>query len=235
MSRKVYIVGGVFLVLSVIEVFSLAIGTESLHAYIKPFLMPSLMVTAILALLPTACDRKTITNLAIALTMHTAGDILLLFPGVKFLMAGLTAFLIGHIFYIIILSKRFGKLSPSEALWFVAVPVIMLSNLITMPFDLPVKMRIAVSFYCAALLCITSSGILGVIRKYPYSWLILSGGLFFMGSDLMIALETFMGIDFPFRHPLIMFTYILAEILLAGGIALPYIKNKLLDNQNNTI
>lgn len=230
MNRKVCVIGTVFLLLSIVEVTSLAFGTESLHPWIKPFLMPSLMAAAVLALLGTDCDRKLILYLAAALTLHTVGDVLLLFSGMNFLMAGLTAFLIGHIFYLLILWRRFGKLRPSEALWFVAVPVTVLPLLITIPFHLEGNMGLAVVLYGACLFSITACGIGGIIKKYPYSGLIVIGGLLFISSDFMIAVDSFMGLDFPFRHPLIMLTYIAAEAFLVSGIVLPYIRKNLLEN-----
>lgn len=224
MKKSAYLSGALFLTLSIVEVAALALGFSSLHAYIKPFLMPSLMAFAILALLPTQCSRKDILNIALALSLHTVGDILLLFHGMNFLMAGLGAFLTGHIFYLLIFWKLFGKIKPSLVLWAVALPALIIPVLITIPFELSGPMRIAVTIYASALLCIAACGIGGMIRKLPYSALILAGALFFIISDFMIGLDAFMHIDFPFRHPSIMFTYLLAEALLVSGIVLPYIK-----------
>lgn len=231
MKKSACLSGALFLTLSIIEVTALAIGIADLHAYIKPFLMPSLMATAVLALLPAECGRKDILNLAIALSLHTIGDILLLFPGMNFLMAGLGAFLTGHIFYLLIFWKLLGDIKPSAVLWAVVLPALIIPALITIPFELSGPMRIAVTIYASALLCITACGIGGIIRKTPYSALIVAGGLFFIISDFMIGLEAFMDIDFPFRHPSIMLTYILAEALLVSGVALPYIKRNISGNE----
>lgn len=229
MKKSAFISGILFIVLSIAEVGALALGISDLHAYIKPFIIPSLMAAAILALLPTACGRKDILNLGIALSLHTAGDILLLFPGMNFLMAGLGAFLTGHVFYLLIFWKLLGNIKPSKALWLVVFPVLVLPVLITLPFNLAGAMKIAVCVYASALLCITACGIGGMLRKKPYSALIMAGGLFFIVSDFMIALDAFMNIDFPFRHPAIMLTYILAQALLVSGMALPYLKGKTIE------
>ena len=53
----------------------------------------------------------------------------------------------------------------------------------------------------------------------------IAGALFFIVSDFLLALNVFNGIGFPFRHAVIMGTYLLAEWLLVSAM----VRNRLLE------
>ena len=54
---------------------------------------------------------------------------------------------------------------------------------------------------------------------------ILLGAVFFLISDALLALNVFKGVDFPFRHAVVMATYLLAEWLLVSGM----VRNRLME------
>ena len=89
-------------------------------------------------------------------------------------------------------------------------------------------MLLAVRIYASILLLMTSFGIYGMIKKYPYSTNLVVGAVLFIISDFIIALNSFSGIDFLFRHVVVMITYLLAEVLLVSAVVLPVINRKII-------
>lgn len=228
MKKYAYFTGIVFILLSVIEIVSLAFWGESLHKYIKSFLVPSLCATALLLLLDAKSDFKTVCFFVSAMVMHTIGDIFLLFPGMNWFMAGLGAFLLGHIFYLLIFVKFIAGIRQSSLIFCILIPVIIVAFFITMLFNLQGElMLLAVRIYASILLLMTSFGIYGMIKKYPYSTNLVVGAVLFIISDFIIALNSFSGIDFLFRHVVVMITYLLAEVLLVSAVVLPVINRKI--------
>ena len=218
MKKSVRIAGFVFLALSLLEVIPMAFGVEAIHPWIKPLLIPSLAVAALIALLPEHGGKKTVL-LAIGMALHAAGDILLLLDshGFAFFAAGLGAFLLGHFCYLwVMLTGMGGMKGWKETLcWVLPLPTaIVLTGL----FGAEGAMRYAISAYAITLLFEMATGVLWMLRKRPMGRRILLGAILFMISDVLLAINVFNGVDFPTRHALVMATYLVAEWLLVSGM-----------------
>lgn len=211
--------GILFVLLSVLETVTLSLGVSSIHPWIKPLLIPSLAAAALCALLPEHKGWRT-TVLAVGMGLHTAGDVLLLFDshGFVWFAAGLAAFLLGHFCYIAVLLGLHEKLRGWKEILLWSVVPLVAAPLIASCFEVNGALRVVLVVYAAALLYLAASGGLWILRKRPFGWRILVGGLFFIASDGILALHAFNGIDFPLRHAVVMGTYLIAEWLLVSGM-----------------
>jgi uncharacterized membrane protein YhhN len=216
MKTQTKIAGIIFLLLSIADVVCLALGDEATPMYIKPFLMPSLAAAALMQLLPENKGRMPIL-LAIGLTFHTAGDILLMFDGFTCFAAGLGSFLIGHFFYLAILLSGMGGLKGWKEILCLLVPMV-LAPVLVMLFGVEWPFSAVVTVYAFTLMIVAASGVLWALRGKAFAIRIIVGGIIFIISDSLIAIDSFAGIDFPFRHALVMLTYVTAEWLLVSGM-----------------
>lgn len=216
MKTSAKIAGVVFLLLSLIDVLSVFIGGNNIHLYVKPLLMPSLATAALCQLLPENSGRLTCLLMA-GLCFHTAGDVLLLFKGFTFFAAGLGAFLVGHWFYLAILFSGIGGLKGWKEVLCICVPLV-LAPVIVGFFGVEWPFSAAVVIYAFTLMVVSASGILWKLRGRQFAWRIFWGGIIFIISDSLIALNAFAGIDFTLRNELIMPTYLFAEWLLVSGM-----------------
>ena len=208
----------IFLLLGLADVLLLAFGNETAPRYVKPFLMPFLCATALSELLPENSGRMPLL-LAIGLLFHTAGDIFLLFDshGFVWFALGLGSFLVGHLFYLSILIPSLGKLSYKESMTAGLAPLAAVALIVPF-FKLEWPLNAAVTVYGFVLLCVATCGVIGALRKMKYSGWIIAGGIFFIISDALIAVNLFLGIDFPLRHSIDMATYLFAECCLVGAM-----------------
>lgn len=216
MRKSARAAGLVFLVLSVVEVISLASHIMWVNAIVKPLLMPSLAVAALCALLPEQRGWKT-ALLAGALALHTAGDVLLLLHGPVLFAAGLVAFLLGHICYLVILFGRMGRCHGWREKVLCLQPAL-LAPLIVSLFDTDGAMRALLPAYALALLFVPTGGGIWLLRGRTTGWRIVIGGVLFVASDTLIAMNVFNGIDFPLHQATMMGTYLLAEWLIVSAI-----------------
>lgn len=210
------IAGIIFLLLSIADVVCLALGDETTPMYIKPFLMPTLAAAALVQLLPENKGWMPIL-LAIGLVFHTTGDDLLMLNGFTFFAAGLGAFLIGHFFYLAILLSGMGGLKGWKEILCLVVPLV-LAPVLVMLFGVEWPFSAVVTVYAFTLMIVAASGILWALRGRAFATRIIVGGIIFIISDSLIAIDSFAGIDFPFRHALVMLTYLTAEWLLVSGM-----------------
>ena len=218
MKKSARIAGFIFIALSLLDVVPLCFGVESIHPCVKPFLILSLLAAALLALLPEHKGRQT-TLLAVGMAFHAAGDILLLFDskGFVWFAAGLGAFLLGHFCYIAVLLYKMGGLRGWYEIFTWVVPLLIVFPIISF-FEAEGALRIVLTVYALTLLYVIASGVLWRLRGRELGWRVLAGGLFFIASDALLALNAFNGINFPLRHAAVMATYLLAEWLLVSAM-----------------
>ena len=218
MKNSARIAGFIFIVLSLLDVLPLCFGVESIHPCVKPFLILSLLAAALLALLPEHKGRQTVL-LAVGMAFHAAGDILLMFDSKGFIWfaAGLGAFLLGHFCYIAVLLYKMGGLRGWKEILTWAVPLLVVFPLISF-FKAEGALHTILAVYALALLYVAASGVLWRLRGRKLGWRVLAGGLFFIASDALLALNAFNGITFPLRHAAVMGTYLLAEWLLVSAM-----------------
>ncbi len=212
-----------FIVASVVNVAAWIWGQSALAALVKPALMPLLSLSTVACALGYRVDRRLLGWLVAAQLFGFLGDTLLIREGFIFFASGIGAFLIGHIFYISLFGGRSWKgLTWKE--WVISLPFMMggvygLVRLLKISGDLLVPMAV----YGFMLMLLIFSTLCGLIRfRHRGAWaLVFLGALLFTFSDALIAAETFEVVSFPLLDATIMFTYLLAQSLLAiGGLRL---------------
>lgn len=212
-----------FIVASVVNVAAWIWGQSALAALVKPALMPLLSLSTVACALDYRVDRRLLGWLVAAQLFGFLGDTLLIREGFIFFASGIGAFLIGHIFYISLFGGRSWKgLTWKE--WVISLPFMMggvygLVRLLKISGDLLVPMAV----YGFMLMLLIFSTLCGLIRfRHRGAWaLVFLGALLFTFSDALIAAETFEVVSFPLLDATIMFSYLLAQSLLAiGGLRL---------------
>ena len=206
----------------------------SLHAeanLTKALLMPLLLFYVLSQIFRHGGEKSAAFCATGALVLHCLGDIILELRGEVVFVAGLAAFLVGHIFYLTYIIRKLGELRfPENTVW-------VLSGLIAIGLALALtsgegKMIFPVAVYSLALMSYVAAGIAGLLKsnrtkksgmglprgaKSAFCY-ILFGGILFISSDALIALGAFRGLTFPYKGAVVMGTYLLAEFLLASGV-----------------
>ncbi len=150
------------------------------------------------------------------------GDTFLMFQDYNsmFFIFGLGSFLIAHLAYIMAFYKFKGKKNQvvliSTSLFFAAYSL----NLLLALWPGLNDMLIPVIVYAFVL---TVMGIIGVVRNYGISILIVLGAILFIISDSLIAYNKFVE-PVIYSRISIMFTYILAQFLIVKGLSNRMIK-----------
>jgi len=208
--------GIVFIAITLADVILLAAGNETIPPYIKPFLIPSLAVAAMLSLLPEHKGKLT-THLAVGMAFHTAGDIFLIFSGRHFIffVMGLVGFLIGHLFYLTIIGKGLGKIKGWKEICALVAPLI-ITPPVAASFGTGWPMSGALTCYGIALFSVTTASMIWAFRGRRLAWRAAIGGFVFIFSDMLVAANVLSDIDFPFRHAIVMATYLAAEWMLVS-------------------
>ena len=147
------------------------------------------------------------------------GDTCLLSSDLPLFAGGIGAFLIGHIFYISIFGgeswKRLGWKAWTAGLVVMLGLVVGLVKVLRISGALLPPMAIY-GFVLTLLMFSTLCGLLRLPDKG--SWAILFiGSVLFTFSDALIAAGTFGVINFPQQDFVIMFTYLIAQSMLAWG------------------
>lgn len=212
-----------FLAVALLELWAEASANNSLVYYTKPLLMP-LLATWLMTTVQHSGRRPFFRRAVFgALIFSTLGDVLLMFSGAIFFLAGLFFFLLAHLFYIGaftsvaslasgFLHRRWGWLAL-----FLSYPSLLLFFLWT---DIPKGLHLPVMLYAMVITamawCVVNMK--GKIASAVF-WSMLAGALLFIASDSMIALYRF---GHPFEHArvAIMLTYIAGQFLLVRGAVL---------------
>lgn len=216
--KKVYGSGlMVFFILAIVEMAALIVAdctheaaAYSIARWVKPFLMPSL---AIAAMLDRRIPRKTARFIICALIFHAAGDILLLFSGENYFIAGIGAFFIGHILYLVSLWGLLDGIKSGGKIGIIALTAGLAVGLM-LPYRISGFLQICAYIYGATLLSLVSFSLTGLIRGHRNAVLSLIGGVLFVISDSLIAVSAFHSLHLPFHDSLIMLTYLAAQFLI---------------------
>ena len=218
MKKNTKIAGCIFLVLGILDLLCIITSHEEWRFFTKPLLMPSLAAAALLQLLPEHKGKSTWLLLA-GLCFHTLGDTLLLLDskGFVFFAAGLGAFLVGHFFYLAILLSGIGGLRNWKEFLCLLVPLVMAPILVGL-FGVEWPFSAVVSVYALTLMIVAARGVLWKLRDKAFASRVIWGGIIFIISDSLIAVNAFAGLDFPFRAPLVMISYLIAEVLLVSAM-----------------
>ena len=186
------------------------------HYLTKPALVLSLLMFFLKQ--STHLDKRTRNVLVLALLFSLLGDSLLMFvsKSMHFFTGGLVAFLLAHIFFIILFYRKKSKnprgfgLSLGTILYMLLILNFISSNLGTMRYPVILYMVIIMLMFLAATHRQKEVG------KLSYN-LILIGAILFVVSDSILALNKFYK---PILYPQIsiMLTYGLAQLLITLGI-----------------
>ena len=190
-----------------------------LAAAVKPALMPLLAAAVLAYAINHRLDKRKLTLLICAQLFGCVGDVCLLSDAFPLFAGGIGAFLIGHIFYISI----FGGESWKGMGWKGWVPglVVMLGLVFGLVKLLHVSGALLppMAVYGFVLTLLMFSTFCGLVRlEDKATWGILfAGAVLFTFSDCLIAAGTFDAFHLPLHDFVIMFTYLIAQTLLAIG------------------
>jgi uncharacterized membrane protein YhhN len=182
----------------------------------KPALMILLAAYAYQEMKPNF--RKWDKFLLLALFSSWLGDVFLMASADIFFLLGLGAFLITHIFYILIFKRDFqltDKVNFSLAFGMLALYGLgLLKNLLP---NLPSDMHIPIAIYAFTILTmvITAVGRKGNVSRESHN-LVLIGAVSFMISDSLIAMNKFVS-EIPNANIWIMLLYMVGQLLIVKG------------------
>ncbi len=158
-------------------------------------------------------DGGTKFLLMLALLSGTAGDALLEAPWEDAFLMGLGAFLVGHVFYImLVLNNKDAKAPPANKLLVGLVWIAVIANFIIM-FMQQAEITLPIIAYSLILATMASTAILSRFNLFYVG----IGAILFMVSDMILGLAMF--IDIPsWMGNVVWATYFPAQALLTLGI-----------------
>ncbi len=183
----------------------------------KPLLMPLLILSYWFA------TSEANLWIVCALAFGWWGDIFLMLPGEKSrnFLAGLVAFLINHLLYIVAFALSWTHLGALPA-WFylLVIPYFVFALLIYRALRQGLgKMKGPVIIYLGVILLMGIAALLRYGSCDPTSfWLVLSGSVVFMISDSILAWSKFRKL-IAGNRVMVMASYLLAQFLIEYGFA----------------
>ena len=216
MKNKLYL--SVYIGFSIFYLLITAFNQEDIARILKPFLLPILVIAV-----ASSAHFGTKKILITALTFSWIGDVILLFAdkGEIFFILGLVAFLVSHVFYIILFSKQTISKTISNKLSFVAGIGLILLYFFGMITTLGPKLgslTIPVVIYAVVISTMLFYALKGSFQwnTIPYQS-VLIGAVFFISSDSILAFNKF-DQTIPYASFLIMITYLAAQFCIVWGI-----------------
>lgn len=207
-----------FLGFSIIYLLIIFIGREDAAWYLKPFLLPFLILAVYVH------ERfNTQRILLTALILSWIGDIILMFAdnGKLYFIAGLIAFLLSHISYIKLFSKQLKiYLKKSKIIFWIGVTAIAFYLIVMMLILLPSlgDLKIPVFLYALTISIMLLFALKGFLNwQKPANIYILIGAIVFVASDSLLAFDKFYA-PLQYSSILIMATYLIAQYLIVDGI-----------------
>lgn len=216
MKNKKLLIG--FLTLSSIYLIILLLNLDEIAWFLKPVLIPFLILGVYFS-----GSFPTKKLLLVALSFSWIGDIILLFADRDelFFIAGLIAFLISHIVYILLFNKQLKyKNRKNKAVFWIGVTAIIMYLIIMVSILLPHLGDLTMPVFVYAL--VISTMLLFAFKGFltweePGNWFVLIGAIAFVSSDSILAFNKFYA-PIVMSSFLIMVTYLLAQYLIVVGI-----------------
>ena len=196
----------------------LLLGGENIAWFLKPFLLPFLIVAVYLH---ESFASKQI--LIIALSFSWIGDIILLFAdkGESYFIGGLIAFLLSHIFYIILFNKQLKiYIKKSKIVYWISITLIITYLIGLMVVLMPNlgDLLLPVFIYAMTISIMLLFALKGFLNwQKPANIYILIGAIIFVASDSILAFDKFYT-TIQYSSFLIMITYLAAQYLIVRGI-----------------
>ncbi|TYP99384.1 putative membrane protein YhhN [Tenacibaculum adriaticum] len=210
-QTKILIASILFLIVSAIEVYAVAVNSQPLEMIFKPLLMTVLAVVYLFSV------KKPSFWFLSALFFSFWGDVFLLFKD-DFFVFGLASFLFAHILYIKITTNFLKKESFAKVAVASAPFVVYLLALLLLINDNLGDMLIPVTVYG---ITISSFGAVTLLNYISHKstanlWLFL-GAVIFITSDSLIAINRFYEPK-EIYGVIIMVTYIAAQYLICKAM-----------------
>ncbi|MBR5174589.1 MAG: aldehyde dehydrogenase family protein [Bacteroidales bacterium] len=211
----------IFCVPVVVNLIAVTIGSRPLEMISKPLLMPLIALAVYLIAKERDIRGNRVPLIISALLFGAVGDILLMIGGFGPFLAGMAAFLIGHIFYFSVLPSPWkvkGVSGKVASVFFLAILIVGILNLASR-FPVEGIMATAVKVYaCAFAFLIHASVTAAIDRKRPLYLLTALGFVIFAFSDFLVAIGAFTDLEIPHHGLLVMSTYILAQMIVAFSL-----------------
>jgi uncharacterized membrane protein YhhN len=207
-----------FIGFSLVYLLIILFEKEEIAWFLKPLLLPFLILAVYIN------ERFNTKNILLtALTLSWIGDIILMFAdkGELYFIAGLIAFLLSHISYIILFSKQLRiYIKKSKIIYWIGVTAIALYLIVMMLILLPSlgDLKAPVFVYALTISIMLLFALKGFLNwQKPASIYILIGAIIFVASDSILAFDKFYA---PLKYSsfLIMVTYLIAQYLIVTGI-----------------
>lgn len=208
-----------FLLSAVGVILSLVFDSSYLHWITKPLIMITLGVYYI------AASRSRSASVLLAIFFSLAGDVFLMFDGSfsQAFIAGLSAFLLAHIFYILAYRQHRDE-SEENALKGIqkirfSFPIILAgTGLIVILYPSLGSLKIPVVIYALVLIIMVVNAVFRYGRTSINSfWLVFGGSASFMLSDALLAINKFFK-PLPAAGFWVMAFYMLAQCCIIMGI-----------------
>lgn len=207
-----------FAVFCIIYLGIILLRMENTAWFLKPILLPFLIFAVYIH---EKFTSKRI--LLIALTFSWIGDIILLFTdkGELYFICGLIAFLISHIFYIVLFNKQLKMyIKKSKTIYWIGITLIIFYLVTMMLILLPNlgPLFIPVFVYAMTISIMLIFAFKGFLNwDKPANSYIFIGAIIFVASDSLLAFNKFYA-PIQYSSFLIMITYLTAQYLIVIGV-----------------
>lgn len=197
------------------------LGNPAMTGISKPFLMPLMALSIFLVAKERGVRDRRVKTIILALLFGAIGDIFLIIPGIGYFLAGMLAFLIGHIFYFCTLPAPWKVKGVTGKILSALLFIALLAGVLTFASRFPLKgpLRIAVLVYaCAFAFLIHACLVAAIDRKKPIYFITSLGFLVFALSDTFVAIGAFTDFKVPNRGFIVMSTYIAAQLIVSFSL-----------------
>ncbi len=221
MKKRNFLTAGFIIVVIMVLVAQVS-GNNTMNMVFKPMIMPLL---AVMAVANGIFQKRSIAMFTLtALFFSWIGDILLMFQEAKpvFFVFGLGAFLLAHIFFIVVYKKATATSGKINGITNTIIRTLIISGytlfLIAVVYDNLGEMKIPVILYAVVISVMVWSAFSrrGKTSAGSFSY-VAAGSVIFVLSDSLIALNKFWQ-PLPEAGLIIMATYILAQYLIMRGL-----------------
>jgi|SRR5688572_7478409 len=215
--KKIFL--ALFVLVSIGEIFSLVFQLSAVENFCKP------LVLVTIGLYYYAYVERPGKDVLSAILFSCAGDTLLLFDSENsfFFIAGLSAFFVAHIFYILAY-LRHQDASQEHALRGIqkirfSFPIILAgTGLLIILYPFLGTLKVPVALYSLVLIIMVVNAIFRYGRTNGDSfWLVFGGSALFMVSDSILAIDKFYT-PVLWSSVWIMITYITGQFLIIQGL-----------------
>ena len=211
-----------FVLVAALELLAEIYGWRNFILVVKPLLMPSL---AAYFFFSVNRKDKLAFYLIIALLFSWLGDVLLMFTelNANYFLAGLVAFLLAHVTYIVVFRKSSLGFKPRLITYATGFSLFLFGVLLLLLLWPGLgEMRLPVMVYTVVII---TMGFTSLFRQAQGASYVLVGAMLFIGSDALIAVNKFYEPITAARF-WIMITYISAQFMITSGMIAYFLAKK---------